>query len=105
MKILFCSKPPTQTLKFKTLQKLILSHFHNVTHILSQLTDEDQLRLALTESAKLVPYIVSSRKSVKAYLKVCRLCWLRDETKGLTAFPSVTRNVLICGQAGRIAFA
>ena len=68
--ILFFSKPPTQTQKFKTLQKLILSHFHNVTHILSQLTDEDTLRLALTESAKLVPYIISSRKSVKAYLKV-----------------------------------
>jgi hypothetical protein len=67
---IFSSKSPTQTQKFKTLQKLILSHFHNVTHILSQLTDEDTLRLALTESAKLVPYIISSRKSVKAYLKV-----------------------------------
>ena len=64
------SKPPTQTPKYKTLQKLILSYFHNVTHLLSQLTDEDTIRLALTESAKIIPYIISSRKSVKTYLKV-----------------------------------
>lgn len=65
------SKAPTQTQKFKTLQKLILSFFSNITHIISQLTDEDTLRLAIAESAKLVPYIISSRKAVKSYLKVC----------------------------------
>ncbi|KAG5650968.1 hypothetical protein H0H81_010357 [Sphagnurus paluster] len=62
-------KPPTQTAKFKTLQKLILSYFHNVIHILSQLTDNDLLQLAVSESAKLIPYIVSSRRAVKVYLK------------------------------------
>lgn len=65
------SKAPTQTQKFKTLQKLILSFFSNITHIISQLTDEDTLRLAITESAKLVPYIINSRKAIKLYLKVC----------------------------------
>ena len=64
------SKAPTQTQKFKTLQKLILSFFSNITHIISQLTDEDTLRLAITESSKLVPYIINSRKAVKLYLKV-----------------------------------
>ncbi|KAF8154012.1 Noc2p family-domain-containing protein [Crassisporium funariophilum] len=68
-------KAPTQTQKFKTLQKLILSHFSNITHILSQLTDEDTLRLAITESAKLVPYIINSRKAVKSYLKKCLALW------------------------------
>jgi nucleolar complex protein 2 len=67
----FFSKAPTQTQKFKTLQKLILSFFSNITHIISQLTDEDTLRLAIVESAKLVPYIINSRKVVKSYLKVC----------------------------------
>lgn len=64
------SKAPTQTPKFRTLQKLILSFFSNITHIIPQLTDEDTLRLAITESAKLVPYITNSRKAVKSYLKV-----------------------------------
>lgn len=52
------------------LQKLVLSYFHNVIHLLSQLTDNDTLQMAVTESAKIIPYIVSSRKTVKLYLKV-----------------------------------
>lgn len=68
-------KPPAQTQKFKTLQKLILSYFHNILHILSQLTDSDMLQLALTESAKLLPYVVTSRKAVKLYLKKCLELW------------------------------
>lgn len=49
---------------------MILAYLHNVTHLLSQLTDPELLRLALTESAKILPYVVSSRKAVKLYLKV-----------------------------------
>jgi hypothetical protein len=64
------SKPPTQTSTQKTLQKLILSHFHNIIHILSQLTDTEMLQLALGESAKILPYVVGSRKAIKGYLKV-----------------------------------
>ncbi|GLB44619.1 putative noc2p family protein [Lyophyllum shimeji] len=72
-------KPPTQTPKFKTLQKLVLSYFNNVIHILSQITDNDLLQLAVTESAKLIPYIVSSRKAVKLYLKKCLDLWSSAE--------------------------
>nr|GAT50248.1 Noc2-domain-containing protein [Mycena chlorophos] len=68
-------KPPTQTPTLKGLQKLILSYFQNVIHILSQLTDSDMLQLAVAESAKIVPYIISSRKAVKLYLKKCLELW------------------------------
>ncbi|KAG7447240.1 Noc2-domain-containing protein [Guyanagaster necrorhizus] len=68
-------KPPTQTQKFKTLQKLILSCFHNIIHLLSQLTDNEMIELAVTESAKIVPYVVSSRKTIKLYLKKCLELW------------------------------
>ena len=37
---------------------------------MSQISDNDMLRLALSETAKLVPYVTSSRKTVKLYLKV-----------------------------------
>ena len=67
------SKQPTQTQKFKTLQKLVLSYLNNIIHILLQLTDNEMLRLAFSGSAKLIPYIMSSRKAVKQYLKVRRL--------------------------------
>lgn len=66
------SKAPTQTQKFKALQKLIFSFFHNIIHLLSQLTDAETQKLALEESAKLLPYITSNRKSVKLYIKVSR---------------------------------
>ena len=73
------SKPPTQTVKFKTLQRMILAYFRNVIHLLSQLPDTELLHLALTESAKIIPYVVSSRKAVKLYLKVgglvCSYCF------------------------------
>ncbi|KAF8970594.1 Noc2p family-domain-containing protein [Flammula alnicola] len=85
-------KAPTQTPKFKTLQKLILSYFRNVTHILSQLTDQDTLRLALTESAKIVPYIINSRKSVKAYLKKCLELWSSgSDSIRIAAFLSIRK--------------
>jgi nucleolar complex protein 2 len=64
------SKPPAQTPKFKTLQKLILSFFHNVMHLLSQLTDNGMIVLSVAESVKLVPYVASSRKTLKLYTKV-----------------------------------
>ena len=64
------SKAPTQTTKWKTLQKLILSYFHNVLHLMSQISDVGVLHLAFSETAKLVPYVTSSRKTVKLYLKV-----------------------------------
>ncbi|TRM60064.1 Noc2p family-domain-containing protein [Schizophyllum amplum] len=68
-------KPPTQTPKFKTLQKLILSYFHNAIHLMDQLTDNELLALALSETAKVVPYVISSRKAVKLYLKKCLSIW------------------------------
>ena len=65
-----CSKGPQQTPKWKTLQKLIMSYFHNVMRLLTQLSDTELLVMALTETTKLVPYVTSSRKSIKIYLKV-----------------------------------
>ncbi|KAI0695318.1 Noc2-domain-containing protein [Cytidiella melzeri] len=83
-------KGPAQTPKWKTLQKLIISYFHNAAHLLTQLTDGEMLILALTESAKLLPYVTSSRKSVKVYLKTCLDLWSSSEDNvRIAAFLSV----------------
>ena len=37
---------------------------------MSQLSDPDLLKMAVTESTKILPYVISSRKSIKLYLKV-----------------------------------
>ncbi|KAJ3557486.1 hypothetical protein NM688_g1452 [Phlebia brevispora] len=85
-------KGPTQTHKWKTLQKLVLSHFHNIMHLTTQLTDRDMLVLALTETAKLIPYITSSRKAVKVYLKTCLDLWSSGEDDvRIAAFLSVRK--------------
>lgn len=54
-------------------------------HLLSQLTDNALLELAVSESVKLVPYITSSRRTVKLYLKVSVVC--------LRIFPAVLRVI------------
>ena len=68
------SKAPTQTPKLKALQKLIQSYFYNILHLIEGLSDENTLLLAVNESSKIVPYIISSRKAVKTYIKVCEIC-------------------------------
>ncbi|KAI5120624.1 hypothetical protein M0805_009384 [Coniferiporia weirii] len=88
-------KPPVQTPKLKTLQKLIFSYFHNVLHLIEQLSAGDMLLLAVNESAKLVPYIASSRKAVKAYLKTCLKLWSSAEDNvRIAAFLAIRRLAL-----------
>lgn len=88
----FYSKAPTQTTKWKTLQKFVLSYFHNVLHFMGQISDNDMLRLALSQTAKLVPYITSSRKTVKLYLKTCLDYWSSaEDSVRIAAFLSVRK--------------
>ncbi|KAI9451254.1 Noc2-domain-containing protein [Lactarius psammicola] len=68
-------KSPTQTRKLKTLQKLVISFFHNIIHIVSQLSDPELLKTAVTESTKMIPYVTSSRKTIKQFLKACLGLW------------------------------
>ncbi|KAI0085594.1 Noc2-domain-containing protein [Irpex rosettiformis] len=85
-------KGPTQTPKWKTLQKLIISYFHNASHLLTQITDGQLQVLALTETAKMLPYVTSNRKAVKVYLKTCLDLWSSGEDNvRIAAFLSVRR--------------
>lgn len=85
-------KQPSQSAKQKALQKLTLSYFNNVVHLIPQLTDPETLRLALTESAKILPYVVSSRKAVKTYLKKCLELWSTGEDDvRIAAFLAIRR--------------
>jgi nucleolar complex protein 2 len=44
-------------------------------HLLGQLTDPQLVIVCLSESAKLVPYIVGNRKIVRNYVKSCLSLW------------------------------
>lgn len=85
-------KQPSQSAKQKALQKLTLSYFNNLVHLIPQLTDSETLRLALTESAKILPYVVSSRKVVKTYLKKSLELWSTGEDDiRIAAFLAIRR--------------
>ena len=74
------------------MQKLIISYFLNVLHLIGQISDNDMLRLAFNETAKLVPYVMGSRKTVKLYLKTCLDYWATAEDGvRIAAFLSVRR--------------
>ncbi|KAI9512144.1 Noc2-domain-containing protein [Russula earlei] len=68
-------KAPAQTQKLKALQKPIISFSHHVIHIISQLSDPELLKMAVTESLKILPYVMSSRKTIKLYLKAYLNLW------------------------------
>lgn len=42
---------------------------------MSQLSDPELLKMAVTESTKILPYVISSRKTIKLYLKVTFTCF------------------------------
>ncbi|KZT52128.1 Noc2-domain-containing protein [Calocera cornea HHB12733] len=85
-------KPPAQNKKHATLQKMILSYFNNILHLLEQLPDGDMKVLVLSDSAKVIPYIVSSRKVVRDYLKLLLELWSSgtDDTR-MTALLAIRR--------------
>ena len=59
---------------------------------MGQISDNDMLRLAFSETAKLVPYVTGSRKTVKVYLKTCLDYWATaEDSVRISAFLSVRR--------------
>ncbi|EGO28531.1 hypothetical protein SERLADRAFT_459046 [Serpula lacrymans var. lacrymans S7.9] len=85
-------KSPTQSTKQKTLQKLILSYFNNVIHLIPQVTDKEMLELTIAESAKILPYVITSRKAIKSYLKTCLEIWsTANDRIRITAFLAIRR--------------
>ncbi|EJD52613.1 Noc2-domain-containing protein [Auricularia subglabra TFB-10046 SS5] len=72
-------KPPIQTAKQQQLQRVIHAYIHNVLHLIEQGSDHDTLLLAVKETGKMVPYFVSSRKTVKTYLKGMLSLWSSAE--------------------------
>lgn len=75
-------KPPIQSTKQQSLTRLTCSFFNSILHLLSQITDAQMLVLCITESTKLVPYVVGNRKVIKAYLKACLGLWSSPNVDG-----------------------
>ena len=67
---------------------------------MGQISDNDMLRLAFSETAKLVPYIAGSRKTVKLYLKTCLEYWATaEDSVRISAFLSVRKLAAVSDES------
>ncbi|BEI82314.1 hypothetical protein CcaverHIS002_0301820 [Cutaneotrichosporon cavernicola] len=92
-----------------TLDRLILSHFSTLLHLLkslpstpSALGEEEEgagglLALAVSESAKLLPWVLGARKHVRAYLKTLLELWSSASDSVRVASFLAIRRMFVAG--------
>jgi hypothetical protein len=62
---------------------------------MSQLSDPELLKMAVTESTKILPYVISSRKTIKLYLKVTSTCFSPFTLQSLMLASGVLGHVVL----------
>jgi nucleolar complex protein 2 len=79
-----------------------MSHATSANHLLTALSDEAGLKLALSSIMRLAPYYLSFKKVVRALVKSVAAVWseaANSEATRITAF-LVLRRVVVIGDAG-----
>jgi len=93
---------PTESPKFKSLSPLIKSQASSLHHLLSHLTDNATMRLALQSFEPLLPYLLQFRKFMKLIIKSIADIWSdnsHNEATRITAFLTI-RRLMVIGDAG-----
>ncbi|RAL05453.1 mRNA-binding ribosome synthesis protein NOC2 [Aspergillus ibericus CBS 121593] len=88
--------------KFKTLTPLIKSHTSSVHELLTNLTDEQTLKLTLSSIEPMLPYLLQFRKLLKVLIKTVVAIWAdvaTTEATRITAF-LLLRRLMVIGDAG-----
>lgn len=99
------SKIATQTRKYALIQRLLKLYFSSLHSLLSSLSLSAQgalISLCVSESSRLLPYIVSSRPLIKAHLRLVLSFWsstLASDELRLNAFLAL-RKVALCADRG-----
>ena len=94
------SKVPTQSKKYATAQRIIKSYFVSLHSLLSTLSSNTELlQLSITESSRLIPYLVGNRKASKDYLRSMLEYWTtgRDDSVRLASFLGL-RRMAVAGE-------
>ena len=92
----------TETPKFKTLSPLIKTHASSLHYLLSHLSDDATLKLALQSFEPLMPYLLQFRKFLKVIIKSVVLIWSDNssaEATRITAF-LILRRLMVIGDPG-----
>ena len=74
----------TDSKKFRTLGPLLKSHLTSVTHLLSNLSDAATLKLTLSSTTPLLPYLLSFQKGLKGLLQTTVSIWSDTSTASTT---------------------
>ncbi|PWW78801.1 Noc2-domain-containing protein [Tuber magnatum] len=92
----------SDTKKYRSMSPLLKSHSASLLHLLPTLTDAPTQKLLLNSTVSLVPYFLSFRKFLKAYIKAVIDIWAAnssDESTRITAF-LVVRKAAVVGDDG-----
>ncbi|CUS10170.1 unnamed protein product [Tuber aestivum] len=92
----------SDTKKYRSMSPLLKSHSASLLHLLPTLTDASTQKLLLNSTIPLVPYFLSFRKFLKAYIKAVVDIWAAnssDESARITAF-LVVRRAAVVGDDG-----
>ncbi|KAG8879387.1 Nucleolar Complex 2 protein [Tulasnella sp. 331] len=98
-------KAPTSNPKQAALVKLVASFFSSIVRFSSQITDSDMNVLVINESAKLLPYVTTNRRSLKAYLKMCLELWCSAHDRVRIAAYLALRRMGMCADASLLDMA
>lgn len=93
---------PTESKKFKTLVPLLRSQITSIIHLLDNLSDPSTLRLTLTSTLPLLPYLLSFKKLIRDTARATATVWSSHsapETTRIAAF-LVLRRLIVIGDAG-----
>lgn len=97
------SKVPTQSKKYATAQRIVKNYFNSLHALFSSLSTTSNsglLQLAITESGRLIPYLVGNRKVSKEHIRHLLNYWATstDDSLKLSAFLSL-RTIALAGDA------
>ncbi|CZT17576.1 related to nucleolar complex protein 2 [Ramularia collo-cygni] len=91
----------TESKKFKTLTPILRSQISGILHLLDHLSDPATLRLTLTSTLPLLPYLLSFKKLVRDLAKAVTNVWASSsntESTRIAAF-LVMRRLVVIGDA------
>lgn len=92
----------TEGKKFKTLAPLLRSHVGSILHLLDHLSDASTLRLTLSSTLPLLPYLLSFKKLVRGLVKAVTDVWAsssQTEATRVAAF-LILRRLAVLGDPG-----
>ena len=93
---------PTESKKFRTLAPLLRSQVTSILHLLENLSDPSTIRLTLSATLPLLPYLLSFKKLVRDVSRAAANVWSTSSTTEATRIAAflVLRRLVVIGDAG-----